>query len=115
VPGYLSAVSAVEADRLGERGSSRRVVVASIPFVIGFTAVFVLLGVGAQLLCWQQERQAASQSPPSPNAARNTSILTPRADPNRSLPPSQRPAQPALAMPDLAPTFRQQNPISTFR
>ncbi len=50
VPGYLSAVSAVEADRLGDRGSARRVVVASIPFVLGFTAVFVLLGVGAQLL-----------------------------------------------------------------
>jgi cytochrome c-type biogenesis protein len=50
VPGYLSAVSAVEAERLGERGSSRRVVVASIPFVIGVSAVFVLLGVGAQLV-----------------------------------------------------------------
>ena len=50
VPGYLSAVSAVEADRLGERGSARRVVLASIPFVLGFTAVFVGLGVGAQLL-----------------------------------------------------------------
>jgi cytochrome c-type biogenesis protein len=50
VPGYLSAVSAVEAERLGERGASRRVVAASIPFVLGFTAVFVLLGVGAQLL-----------------------------------------------------------------
>lgn len=50
VPGYLSAVSAVEADRLGERGSARRVVLASIPFVLGFTAIFVLLGVGAQLV-----------------------------------------------------------------
>ncbi|RDI73885.1 Cytochrome c biogenesis protein [Gaiella occulta] len=50
VPGYLSAVSAVEADRLGERGSARRVVLASIPFVLGFTAVFVALGVGAQLV-----------------------------------------------------------------
>ena len=50
VPGYLSAVSAVEADRLGERGAARRVVVSSIPFVLGFTAVFVLLGVGAQLI-----------------------------------------------------------------
>ena len=49
VPGYLSAVSAVEADRLGDRGSARRVVLASIPFVLGFTAVFVALGVGAQL------------------------------------------------------------------
>lgn len=48
VPGYLSAVSAVEADRLGDRGASRRVVLASIPFVLGFTAVFVTLGVGAQ-------------------------------------------------------------------
>ena len=46
----LSAVSAVEADRLGDRGSARRVVVASIPFVLGFTAVFVSLGVGAQLI-----------------------------------------------------------------
>jgi cytochrome c-type biogenesis protein len=50
VPGYLSAVSAVEADRLGEGGSSRRVVLASIPFVLGFTAVFVVLGIGAQLI-----------------------------------------------------------------
>jgi cytochrome c-type biogenesis protein len=50
VPGYLSAVSAVEADRLGERGNARRVVVASVPFVLGFTAVFVLLGIGAALL-----------------------------------------------------------------
>ncbi len=50
VPGYLSAVSAVEADRLGERDSARRVVVTSIPFVIGFSAVFVALGIGAQLL-----------------------------------------------------------------
>jgi cytochrome c-type biogenesis protein len=50
VPGYLSAVSAVEADRLGERGSARRVVLASVPFVIGFTAVFVALGIGAQLI-----------------------------------------------------------------
>jgi cytochrome c-type biogenesis protein len=50
VPGYLSAVSAVEADRLGERGNARRVVLASLPFVAGFTAVFVLLGVGAAIV-----------------------------------------------------------------
>ena len=50
VPGYLSAVSAVEADRLGERGNARRVVLASLPFVAGFSAVFVLLGVGAALV-----------------------------------------------------------------
>jgi cytochrome c-type biogenesis protein len=47
VPGYLSAVSAIEVDHLGERGSSRRVVLASIPFICGFTAVFVLLGAAA--------------------------------------------------------------------
>src|SRR5262249_58181652 len=47
VPGYLSAVSAVEVERLGERGAARRVVAASIPFVVGFTIVFVLLGAAA--------------------------------------------------------------------
>ena len=47
VPGYLSAVSAVEVDRLGERGVGRRIVMTSIPFVLGFTAVFVLLGAAA--------------------------------------------------------------------
>jgi len=50
VPGYLSAVSAVEADRLGEPGSAGRVARASVPFVIGFTAVFVALGAGAAAL-----------------------------------------------------------------
>jgi cytochrome c-type biogenesis protein len=47
VPGYLSAVSAVEVERLGERGVARRVVTASIPFIIGFSLVFVILGAGA--------------------------------------------------------------------
>src|SRR5436305_10914129 len=47
VPGYLSAVSSVEPARLGERGSARRVVVASVPFILGFTTVFVALGAGA--------------------------------------------------------------------
>jgi cytochrome c-type biogenesis protein len=47
VPGYLSAVSAVEANHLGERGMSRRIVLASVPFIIGFTVVFVALGAGA--------------------------------------------------------------------
>jgi len=50
VPGYLSAVSAVDADKLGQPGSARRVVTSSVPFVIGFTAFFVLLGVGAALV-----------------------------------------------------------------
>lgn len=43
VPGYLSAVSAVEANRLGKRGTALRVVVTSLPFVAGFTLVFVML------------------------------------------------------------------------
>jgi cytochrome c-type biogenesis protein len=50
VPGYLAAVSAVGAERLGERGVARRVVVSSLPFVLGLTAFFVLLGVGAGLV-----------------------------------------------------------------
>jgi cytochrome c-type biogenesis protein len=50
VPGYLSAVSAVEPSKLGERGASLRVVRASIPFFAGFTAVFVALGAGAGAL-----------------------------------------------------------------
>ncbi len=44
VPGYLSALSSVEPSRLGERGTIRRVVTASLPFIAGFTVVFVLLG-----------------------------------------------------------------------
>jgi cytochrome c-type biogenesis protein len=47
VPGYLSAVSAVEPDRVGERGSASRVARASAPFFLGFTVVFVVLGVAA--------------------------------------------------------------------
>src|SRR2546421_85077 len=47
VPGYLSAISAVEVDRFGERGAGRRIVVASVPFILGFTIVFVVLGAGA--------------------------------------------------------------------
>src|SRR5438552_1525725 len=47
LPGYLSAVSAVEVERLGERGVGRRVVAASLPFIGGFTVVFVVLGAGA--------------------------------------------------------------------
>jgi cytochrome c-type biogenesis protein len=47
VPGYLANVSNVEAGRLGDRGVARRVVVGSLPFILGFTAVFVTLGAGA--------------------------------------------------------------------
>jgi len=47
VPGYLSALSAVEVTRLGERRVSRQVVLASVPFIVGFTVVFVALGAAA--------------------------------------------------------------------
>ncbi len=47
VPGYLSAVSSVDPAQLGKRGTARRVTVASLPFIAGFTLLFVLLGAGA--------------------------------------------------------------------
>src|SRR6266508_4369263 len=50
VPGYLSAVSAVDAEMLGRPGTARHVVVSSVPFVLGFSAFFVLLGIGASLV-----------------------------------------------------------------
>ena len=61
VPGYLSAVSAVEAGRLGERGLGRRVAVASLPFILGFTAVFVLLGAGAAAVGSALDRRTQSE------------------------------------------------------
>lgn len=50
VPGYLSAISALDADDLGRPGNARRAIVSSIPFVLGFTIFFVTLGVGAALV-----------------------------------------------------------------
>jgi cytochrome c-type biogenesis protein len=50
VPGYLSAVSSLEARRFGEPGAARRLLVGSVPFVAGFTSVFVLLGALAGAL-----------------------------------------------------------------
>jgi cytochrome c-type biogenesis protein len=50
VPGYLSAVSAVEANRLGDRGVGRRVAIASLPFIAGFAIVFVALGAATNLI-----------------------------------------------------------------
>jgi cytochrome c-type biogenesis protein len=47
VPGYLSAVSGVDPDELGRSGAARRIAVASIPFILGFTLVFVAVGAGA--------------------------------------------------------------------
>src|ERR671930_1811493 len=45
IPGYLSFVSGVGFDELGAR--TRRVTVTTAAFVLGFTAMFVLLGAGA--------------------------------------------------------------------
>jgi cytochrome c-type biogenesis protein len=50
VPGYLSAVSSLEARRFGEPGAARRVLRGSIPFVAGFSTVFVVLGALAGAL-----------------------------------------------------------------
>ena len=50
MPGYLSAISAVEAGRLGQPGTTRRVFLASLPVVAGFTVLFVALGAGAGLV-----------------------------------------------------------------
>ena len=47
VPGYLSAMSAVEAEHLGDPRTTLRVVRASFPFAAGLVSVFVLLGAGA--------------------------------------------------------------------
>jgi cytochrome c-type biogenesis protein len=60
VPGYLSAVSAVEADRLGQPGVARRVAISSLPFILGFTLVFVALGAAAAAIggVLSPERQA---------------------------------------------------------
>ncbi|HET7044645.1 MAG TPA: cytochrome c biogenesis protein CcdA [Gaiellaceae bacterium] len=61
VPGYLSAVSAVEAGRLGERGTGRRVALASLPFILGFTIVFVVLGAGAAAVGSVFDRRAQAE------------------------------------------------------
>src|SRR5947209_18657208 len=49
VPGYLSAVLGVSPAEL-EHHDRRRVLVPSLLFVLSFSTIFVLLGVGATLL-----------------------------------------------------------------
>jgi cytochrome c-type biogenesis protein len=61
VPGYLSAVSAVDIERLGERGSGRRVVAASLPFIAGFTVVFVILGAAAAAIASTVDKTTQTQ------------------------------------------------------
>jgi cytochrome c-type biogenesis protein len=50
VPGYLSAVSSIEASRLGQPGVARRVTLSSLPFIAGFTLVFVVLGAASSAI-----------------------------------------------------------------
>ena len=57
VPGYLSAVSSLEARQLGRPGAARRVLVGSVPFVAGFTLVFVALGVLVSALAGSVEKR----------------------------------------------------------
>jgi len=61
VPGYLSTVSTIEAERLGQRGVAGRVAVSSLPFFAGFTVVFVVLGVGAAAVAGTVSRQAQQE------------------------------------------------------
>jgi cytochrome c-type biogenesis protein len=61
VPGYLSAISSVEVERLGERGAARRVVAASVPFALGFTVVFVVLGAAAAAIGGVLDKQRQTE------------------------------------------------------
>jgi cytochrome c-type biogenesis protein len=47
VPGYISAVSGVTPDQVRADGGARRVLVPSLLFVLSFSTIFVLLGLGA--------------------------------------------------------------------
>lgn len=61
VPGYLAAVSSLEVGALGKPGAARRIVVGSVPFILGFTAVFVLLGAGAAAIASVVPKSAQTQ------------------------------------------------------
>ncbi len=54
LPAYLSLVSGISVEELRSQGSEvavrRRVMLASLSFVLGFSLVFVLLGASATLL-----------------------------------------------------------------
>jgi cytochrome c-type biogenesis protein len=50
VPGYLSTVTSMNTQELRTRGAARRVLVSSLPFVAGFTVVFVALGIAISAL-----------------------------------------------------------------
>ncbi len=50
IPGYLSYVSALPVAHLGQAESRRVTLRAAVLFVVGFTTVFVAMGVGASML-----------------------------------------------------------------
>ncbi|HMJ03719.1 MAG TPA: cytochrome c biogenesis protein CcdA [Conexibacter sp.] len=47
VPGYIAAVSGVAPDQARAEGGTRRVLVPSLVFVLSFSTIFILLGLGA--------------------------------------------------------------------
>ncbi len=47
VPGYISAVAGVTPERAGGAGNARRVLAPSLLFVLSFSTIFILLGLGA--------------------------------------------------------------------
>ena len=47
VPGYIAAVSGVAPDQAREAGGVRRVLVPSLVFVLSFSTIFIVLGLGA--------------------------------------------------------------------
>ena len=53
----------MEAWRLGEPGTARRVVIASLPFFVGFTVVFVVLGAAAAAVVEVIGPQSQTRSP----------------------------------------------------
>src|SRR2546429_90809 len=107
VPGYLSAVSAVDAGRLGERGVSRRVLISSIPFVLGFTAVFVALRTGVAApggLLPPRPPGGVPRLRPRVQSGAGRVAVAPRpvpGDPDRRRRDPRRPRAPALLRPFL--------------
>jgi cytochrome c-type biogenesis protein len=47
VPGYISAVAGVTPEQARSNGGARRVLVPSLLFVLSFSAIFILMGLGA--------------------------------------------------------------------
>ena len=47
VPGYISAVAGVTPEQARDAGNTRRVLVPSLLFVLSFSTIFILLGLGA--------------------------------------------------------------------